>query len=159
MTGDWMTMFHVTLNGVWDRQSGPRGDSKAFVSGMIMAMAKRPLDNGDIIQFRAMLSPEPFMGKSGYPLLLASGETADGTTHLVDRQHPHDLFMELSASYASAWATTAACSSMPACRASRPSDRRPSCTVCRSWTAPRRRSAITGWTPITSPSGWSPWAM
>jgi hypothetical protein len=32
-------------------------------------------------------------------LLLASGETADGVTHLVDRQHPHDLFMELSASY------------------------------------------------------------
>src|SRR5262249_8855710 len=35
-----------------------------------------------------------------YPLLLASGETADGRTHLVDRQHPHDLFMELSGSYA-----------------------------------------------------------
>src|SRR5690606_36616501 len=35
----------------------------------------------------------------GYPLLLASGETADGTTPLVDRQHPHDLFMELSATY------------------------------------------------------------
>ena len=27
------------------------------------------------------------------------GETADGTTHLVDRQHPHDLWMELAASY------------------------------------------------------------
>jgi hypothetical protein len=46
-----------------------------------------------------MLSPDPFMGKSGYPELLASGETADGVTHLVDRQHPHDLFMELSGSY------------------------------------------------------------
>jgi hypothetical protein len=39
------------------------------------------------------------MGRRGYPLLLASGETADGKTPLVDRQHPHDLFMELSASY------------------------------------------------------------
>ncbi|MEI9965264.1 MAG: hypothetical protein WDM92_11790 [Caulobacteraceae bacterium] len=39
------------------------------------------------------------MGPSGYPLLLATGETADGKTPLVDRQHPHDLFMELSASY------------------------------------------------------------
>jgi hypothetical protein len=38
------------------------------------------------------------MGKSGYPLLLASGETANGVDRLVDRQHPHDLFMELSAS-------------------------------------------------------------
>jgi hypothetical protein len=39
------------------------------------------------------------MGKGGYPLLLASGETADGRTPLIDRQHPHDVFMELSASY------------------------------------------------------------
>jgi hypothetical protein len=31
-------------------------------------------------------------------LLLASGETADGEEHLVDRQHPHDFFMELSGS-------------------------------------------------------------
>jgi hypothetical protein len=46
-----------------------------------------------------MLSPDPFMGRSGYPLLLAAGETANGSEPLVDRQHPHDLFMELSASY------------------------------------------------------------
>jgi hypothetical protein len=38
------------------------------------------------------------MGARGYPLLLASGETANGTDRLIDRQHPHDLFMELSAS-------------------------------------------------------------
>jgi hypothetical protein len=45
-----------------------------------------------------MLSPDPAMGPRGYPLLLAAGESADGETPLVDRQHPHDLFMELSAS-------------------------------------------------------------
>jgi hypothetical protein len=49
-----------------------------------------------------MLSPEPLMGKSGYPLLLATGETANGTTSLIDRQHPHDLFMELSGTYSHA---------------------------------------------------------
>jgi hypothetical protein len=37
-------------------------------------------------------------GKSGYPLLFQSGETANGKP-LVDRQHPHDLFSELSVSY------------------------------------------------------------
>ena len=46
-----------------------------------------------------MLSLDPTQGKSGYPLLFQTGETADGETHLVDRQHPHDLFMELSTSY------------------------------------------------------------
>lgn len=97
--GDWMLMGHVLLNGVYDWQEGPRGDEKAFVSGMVMGMARRDLSNGDALQFRAMLSPDPFMGKRGYPLLLAAGETADGEHPLVDRQHPHDLFMELSASY------------------------------------------------------------
>jgi hypothetical protein len=38
------------------------------------------------------------MGTRGYPLLLASGETANGRDRLVDRQHPHDFFMELSGS-------------------------------------------------------------
>ena len=47
-----------------------------------------------------MLSLDPTMGSSGYPLLLQTGETANGQTRLIDRQHPHDLFMELAASYA-----------------------------------------------------------
>ena len=98
-TGDWMLMAHgnVDLIGSW--QGGPRGNDKVFVAGMLMGMAKREFANGNALQFRAMISPDPLMGKRGYPLLLASGETADGTTHLVDRQHPHDFFMELSASY------------------------------------------------------------
>jgi hypothetical protein len=100
MAGDWMLMGHAELNGVYSWQDGPRGDEKAFVSGMVMGMARRSFANGDVLGFRAMLSPDPLMGKSGYPLLLASGETADGAHPLVDRQHPHDLFMELSASYA-----------------------------------------------------------
>jgi len=100
MSGDWMVMVHATINGVYDWQQGPRGDDKAFVSGMLMAMAKRDVGEKGTLQFRAMLSPEPFMGKSGFPELLATGETANGVTPLVDRQHPHDLFMELSGSYA-----------------------------------------------------------
>ena len=97
MSGDWMLMAHGTLNLVYDSQSGPRGDDKLFASGMLMGMASRPLGNGTL-QFKAMLSPDPIMGKSGYPLLLASGETANGRDRLIDRQHPHDFFMELSAS-------------------------------------------------------------
>jgi hypothetical protein len=99
MRGPWMVMLHGVLNGVYDQQNGPRGDTKSFASGMFMAMAQRPLGDAGTLQLRAMLSPDPLMGPSGYPLLLATGETADGKTPLVDRQHPHDLFMELSASY------------------------------------------------------------
>jgi hypothetical protein len=95
--GDWDLMAHGTVNLVTDTQSGRRGDDKAFVSGMVMGMARRPLGDGTL-QFRASISPDPLMGKRGYPLLLASGETANGVDRLIDRQHPHDFFMELSAS-------------------------------------------------------------
>ena len=97
--GNWSLMGHGLLNLVYDWQGGPRGGEKAFVSGMVMGSARRTFANGNTLQFKAMLSPDPFMGKRGYPLLLASGETADGVNPLIDRQHPHDLFMELSASF------------------------------------------------------------
>jgi hypothetical protein len=96
--GDWMLMSHVTLNGVYAWSDGSRGDEKAFLAGMVMGSARRDVGQGTL-SLRAMLSPDPFMGANGYPLLFAAGETADGVEPLVDRQHPHDLFMELSASY------------------------------------------------------------
>jgi hypothetical protein len=102
MERNWIFMGHALLNGVYDWQQGPRGDTDTFLSGMLMGMASRHFDGGDSLQFRAMWSPEPLMGKSGYPLLLATGETANGTTPLVDRQHPHDQFMELSGAYSHA---------------------------------------------------------
>ncbi|HYC68022.1 hypothetical protein [Brevundimonas sp.] len=98
--GDWSLMGHAQFTLVHDRQNGLRGDDKTFVDGMIMGSARRDLSDGSTLNLRAMLSPEPLMGKTGFPLLLAAGETADGATPLVDRQHPHDLVMELSASYA-----------------------------------------------------------
>ena len=99
MRGDWTLMGHVLLNGVYDWQEGPRGDESTFLSGMVMGSARLDRGEGDVLTLRAMLSPDPPMGKRGYPLLLAAGETADGVTPLVDRQHPHDLFMELSATW------------------------------------------------------------
>ena len=97
MSGDWTLMAHGVVNLVYDHQSGPRGDNKAFASGMLMGMASHPLGNGTA-QFKAMLSPDPIMGPRGYPLLLATGEIANGRDPLIDRQHPHDFFMELSGS-------------------------------------------------------------
>jgi hypothetical protein len=97
-SGKWQLMGHGLLNAVYDRQQGPRGDEMGFVSGMLMGSARRVFANGGALQLRAMLSPDPIMGARGYPLHLAAGETADGANTLVDRQHPHDFFMELSAS-------------------------------------------------------------
>lgn len=96
--GAWSTMVHGYATLVYDNQGGPRGDDKTFVASMFMGMAQRPVGAGTLT-LKAMGSLDPLMGKSGYPLLLATGETADGRTELVDRQHPHDAFMELSATY------------------------------------------------------------
>ncbi len=95
----WELMTHGFANLVYDRQRGPRGDDKVFSENMLMGMASRDLGPGRL-GLRAMLSAEPWtIGKEGYPLLLQTGETADGVTPLVDRQHPHDLPMELAATY------------------------------------------------------------
>lgn len=99
MSGPWMIMVHGDATLVYDDQGGPRGGSKTFSQSMLMGMASRPVGAHGTLGLRAMLSLDPLMGKNGYPLLFATGETADGHDELVDRQHPHDLFMELSASY------------------------------------------------------------
>ena len=94
----WSTMLHGYVTGVYDHQGGPRGGEKIFSESMAMGMAQKPLGPGTLT-LRAMLSLDPFMGKSGYPLLLQTGETANGVTPLMDRQHPHDLVMELAGLY------------------------------------------------------------
>lgn len=96
--GEWMVMFHGMADLVSDHQGGPRGDDKLYAGNMLMAMAQHPL-GAATFGVRSMLSAEPStIGKDGYPLLLQTGETADGRTPLIDRQHPHDLVMELAAS-------------------------------------------------------------
>jgi hypothetical protein len=92
---DWMLMLHGYAWGVYTHQSGPRGDEKAYVQSMAMLSAEKDNDWGRI-QLKSMFSLEPFMSNRGYPNLFATGETAGGEP-LVDRQHPHDLFMELAA--------------------------------------------------------------
>lgn len=96
MSGDWMLMAHGYAWGVYSDQGGPRGDDMGFVASMAMFEASRPLGDGARLQLRSMLSLDPLMGDRGYPNLFATGETAGGVA-LIDRQHPHDFFMELSA--------------------------------------------------------------
>ncbi|HTL98753.1 MAG TPA: hypothetical protein VL181_08105 [Holophagaceae bacterium] len=102
MAGDWMLMGHGALFAVQDWQAEPAGDA-AFGIGWVMGMARRDWDR-DRLEFRVMLSPEPFtVPKRGYPLLLQNGETYGGKP-LHDAQHPHDLFMEVSAAWTHALA-------------------------------------------------------
>lgn len=93
--GDWMLMAHGNVSTQYTDVSGPRGDDKSYATSMAMLTAERATSFGRI-QLKSMLSLEPAMNARGYPNLFATGETAGGLP-LVDRQHPHDLFMELAA--------------------------------------------------------------
>jgi hypothetical protein len=95
MAGNWMLMAHGTVSAQYTKVSGPRGDDKLYATSMAMLTAQRDTAWGRI-QLKSMLSLEPAMSARGYPNLFATGETAGGQP-LVDRQHPHDLFMELAA--------------------------------------------------------------
>lgn len=98
MAGSWMLMAHGDIDVYVDRQDGPRGATQVGSTNWIMGMATRPLGPG-MIHLDGMLSAEPWtVGSGGYPLLLQSGETYAGQP-LHDRQHPHNLFMELSTMY------------------------------------------------------------
>lgn len=96
--GDWLLMFHYNLVGAVNRQGGPRGVTKFESANWFMPMAYHKLGKGTL-QLRGMFSAEPFtFPPGGSPLLFQTGETYKGQP-LIDRQHPHDLFMELSAQY------------------------------------------------------------
>ncbi len=98
MQGDWLTMEHGFIDAIYDDQGGPRGATQSFSTSMLMFMARRELTDG-AFGVRLMVSGDPLMGKSGYPLLFQTGETANGTEPLIDRQHPHDLLMEAALTY------------------------------------------------------------
>ena len=98
MAGQWMVMLHGWVFVQQDWQGGDRGASQFGSLNWGMIMADRQVAGGKL-QLRFMPSLDPAtVGTCGYPLLLQSGETCDGQP-LVDRQHPHDFFMELGALY------------------------------------------------------------
>ena len=91
-------MGHFNAFGGFDYQASNEGASMPLSTNWFMGMAHVDLGGGEL-KARTMLSLEPLtVGADGYPLLLQTGETFQGRP-LVDRQHPHDLFMEAALTY------------------------------------------------------------
>ena len=98
--GSWELMWHGNAFLQFINESAPehRGAHQTGSINWVMGMARRRAGAGRV-GIRTMLSVEPWtIGGCGYPDLLATGETCDGDT-IHDRQHPHDLFMELALEY------------------------------------------------------------
>jgi len=94
--GKWTLMVHGYVAPLYDTQRGPRGDDQFNVINWGMLTARRAFGGGQVA-LRVMVSADPWtVGPRGYPLLLQSGESYKGVP-LVDRQHPHDLWIELAA--------------------------------------------------------------
>ncbi len=95
---NWQFMFHGNIFAGGDFQGSTHGDIQPFSINWLMASVRHKLGAGQF-SARGMLSLEPLtVGGNGYPLLFQTGETWQGQ-RLHDRQHPHDLFMELALKY------------------------------------------------------------
>jgi hypothetical protein len=96
--GSWMLMAHTSVFLQYLKDSGDRGNEQTGSINWLMGMAQRPAGSGQLL-LRGMVSAEPWTIRGcGYPDLLATGEVCDGEA-IHDRQHPHDLFMEIAAQY------------------------------------------------------------
>jgi len=93
--GRWTVMAHANVFLTYNQQGGPRGVGKFESENWVMLMEQRKLGRATL-QFQQMLSAEPGTAPpGGFPALFQTGETYRGMP-LVDRQHPHDVFNDVS---------------------------------------------------------------
>ena len=99
MFGDDMLMLHGAIFPRYTNVSTRRGDDRIDAPNWIMGMYSYPFGESSQLGGRLMMSLDPLTeGGRGYPLLFQTGESwHDQPLH--DRQHPHDLFDELSISF------------------------------------------------------------
>jgi hypothetical protein len=92
----WTFMQDGVVFGLFNHQGGPRGGGEFRVPNWWMGMLSRGVRSSRLT-LTAMFSLDPAtVGKTGYAEIFQSGEAIDGRP-LIDRQHPHDLFMQLAA--------------------------------------------------------------
>jgi len=98
MPGGWEVMAHGVIFIDYNQQGGSRGEGKAESVNWGMLMEQHKLGGGTIL-LRQMFSAESLTSPHpGFPELFQTGETYHGEP-LVDHQHPHNVFAELSALY------------------------------------------------------------
>jgi len=94
----WQVMWDGVLFTTFNHQSGLRGGTEVRSQNWVMVMGSRPLGPGTLT-LSGMMSLEPVtLGGAGYAHLFQLGETYRGLP-VTDRQHPHDLFMQLDAAW------------------------------------------------------------
>jgi hypothetical protein len=94
----WRLHLDGTLFGTLNIQGGRRGETDFRSQNWLMAMGTHRLGSG-ALTLTGMFSAEPFtVGQPGYSSIFQEGESYRGL-QITDHQHPHDLFMQLSAAW------------------------------------------------------------
>jgi len=97
-TSQWQYNLDGAFYGIFNRQSGPRGDIQMRSQNWLMAMGSRPLGSGTLT-VSGMLTAEPLTAEGiGYSEIFQEGEAYHGL-QITDHQHPHNLFMQLAAAW------------------------------------------------------------
>ena len=92
----WHFMQDGVLFAVFNHQGGPRGATEFKAPNWWMGQASHDVGSSRLT-LNAMLSLDAATeGRSGYAEIFQVGESLDGRP-LIDRQHPHDFFMQLAA--------------------------------------------------------------
>ncbi len=107
----WQLHYDGALFGTLNHQGGRRGGTEFDSQNWVMVMGDRPLGRSTF-GFSTMFSAEPLTVRgAGYRENFQEGEAYHGL-QITDRQHPHDLFMQLAAALrtplGSDWAFTVA---------------------------------------------------
>ena len=96
--GGWQVMQDAIVFAEFNHQGGERDGSEFVSPNWWMGMAERKTPRGTVT-LTGILSLDPAtVGRDGYREIFQSGEALDGRP-IVDRQHPHDFFMQLGATW------------------------------------------------------------
>jgi hypothetical protein len=91
----WHVMQDGVVFGMFNHQGGPRGGDEFRVPNWWMGMFSRKVRSAQLT-INTMFSLDPAtVGEKGYREIFQAGESFDGKP-LIDRQHPHDFFMQLA---------------------------------------------------------------
>ena len=103
----WRLMQDGVVYGLFNHQGGPRGGGPEFVVPNWWMGVWTKEHGTDQFGVNAMLSLDPAtVGSYGYGEIFQAGETFEGGP-LIDRQHPHDLLMQLAGTWRRAEGNTA----------------------------------------------------
>lgn len=94
----WMTMFHGYAFLTANRQGGPSGDREFESQNHLMVMANRKWAGGKLSLLGTFTLEPATIPLQGSSDLFQRGETYRKVL-LVDRQHSHDLFVQLAAAW------------------------------------------------------------